>query len=558
MAVKYPAHDLVPHVWANADWDNDDSNDQDEAAPAGGGVDTVYFTSNSGAVGLGANTNDLASMNMAAAGSYANTFDISSYDLDVQGDLTLDGIVDGIAAAADIFCGGNLVVNSDCTFDTDIKTTLDAGAGAKTITTNGNTLGDVEIDDSAGTAAYTLSDALDCAAFTLTDGGFNQGTYDITCTTWTLAGGEYADNGQDVTVAGNILDNGGTFTSTGTFTQSVSGNATGGTYGKFANDNGVTTSITGTRLDAKAFDIAGTVGTAGAGYLRAYVPTAANWWTQAAGATVSVKLVPYRCDKDPGGDITLNNQILDFLSNTTKSCTTTGSIDTTGGELRVQSVTNATTQSLVMSEGDLSCGNLRLGPTGAAKTGGGVIDLGSGTATITSIAVGSADNTLNAIDFGTGVVTVTNAVDTTGIKTITSGTSVLTFTGGLTIDSDGTNDTTWTLDGNTKINGDITIQQTAGTTKLDLADYDLHLRYGDTLTHTAGTLTTTNDYQGRIFADGNTLANITATKWIDVIDGVDGGGNTKLRFLESEYAGNAEASVGCGNMFGLPEVGGPF
>lgn len=627
MATKYPDHENQD--WSD-NWCDADDGTQDVGKAAAG--DDAVMTANSATMTLTANE---ACDSLYMSG-FSDTFAFAAFDLDVGGDCYLEGTFTADNGGI-LYCGGSLqlVAGSDYDQGADLATIMDAATGSKTITTNGVELGALTINDAAGDAIFTMTDALTCGAFVLTDGDFRTGGNDFTMDGITGAGGELAfgastvdaganditldniaatigagavtaanldigaggsltstgdwtlagdmlvdggaytaggtlaiagsfnftggtvnDGGEAHNVAGDILDADWTVTSTGIWTQTATGTAKGGTFGEFRNLAGVTTTPVRT-LRAKKFNWAGDVA-ATAWNLCVVDPTADGWWTQAAGSTVASAGWVVSCnDKSPGGDITLANKTFRFSSSANQSCEIDGDIDLGTGEFYFYGNGAANTMTIDMASKDLSCGTLTLGPK-TATAAGGVIDLGSGTATITTLAVGNAANTLNAIDFGTGAVTITNAVDTTGIPTITSGSGVINFTGGLTIDSDATNDTTWTLDGNTKINGDITIQQTAGTTKLDLADYDLHLRYGDTLTHTAGTLTTTNDYQGRIFADGNTLANITATKWIDVIDGVDGGGNTKLRFIESEYAGNAEASVGCGNMFGLPEVGGPF
>lgn len=202
---------------------------------------------------------------------------------------------------------------------------------------------------------------------------------------------------------------------------------------------------------------------------------------------------------------------------------------------------------------NLSAAAVTIGYPGASNLSGGLI-LGSGTHTIASITRGNAANLNNEIDFGDGHTTITNAFDTSNIKTISSGACILTFTGGLTIDSTATNNTTWTLAGDTRINGNITLKQTAGTTELDLAGYRLTLRGGDTFTHTAGTLTSGG---GSIIANGQTLTNITADAEILVYGGIDGGGNTNLTFVDIISGASSAASpeVGCGNTYGMAELG---
>ena len=96
--------------------------------------------------------------------------------------------------------------------------------------------------------------------------------------------------------------------------------------------------------------------------------------------------------------------------------------------------------------------------------------------------------------------------------------------GDLTID-DGGGTATFTLGGDLSC-GSITL--TDGI--FDLGDKDVTLSPGSSITHGGGVLTTTTDYGATIDAAGATPTNITASKWISIINGVDGGGNTKLLF----------------------------
>jgi len=85
-----------------------------------------------------------------------------------------------------------------------------------------------------------------------------------------------------------------------------------------------------------------------------------------------------------------------------------------------------------------------------------------------------------------------------------------------------------------QLNGDLacgTITLASGT--LDLNDKDVTLSAGSTITHNGGTLTTATDYGATIDAGGATISGVTASKWINVTNGIDGGGNTKLAGLTS-------------------------
>ncbi len=82
---------------------------------------------------------------------------------------------------------------------------------------------------------------------------------------------------------------------------------------------------------------------------------------------------------------------------------------------------------------------------------------------------------------------------------------------------------------------------------LDLGSSTWTQTNGDGFTHTSGTVTCTSDNSATIDAAGNTLSNITASNIIDVINGTDGGGNTKLNF---GGAGGGRGSGG-GMMSGI-------
>jgi len=65
----------------------------------------------------------------------------------------------------------------------------------------------------------------------------------------------------------------------------------------------------------------------------------------------------------------------------------------------------------------------------------------------------------------------------------------------------------------------------------DMQDETLTLNAGSTLTHSGGELTSSTDYGATIDAGGATVTGVTASKWINVTNGFDGGGNTKLSGL---------------------------
>ncbi|MBT4331860.1 MAG: hypothetical protein HOD64_01160, partial [Candidatus Cloacimonetes bacterium] len=186
----------------------------------------------------------------------------------------------------------------------------------------------------------------------------------------------------------------------------------------------------------------------------------------------------------------------------------------------------------VILSGALNAESLKLG--WVSNTGSGVLTLADGTTnTIGSITDGSPLNSDNAITFG-GTTTITNAFDTSNIKTINS--SGIIIVPSVTIDSTGTNNTTWTLDEDTTISGDFTIQETLGTTTIDTngntlsvggsvlfdsADDPTITEMNLTMTGSGETLTW-NDYTNRIstltLATGSSIT-LTGTVRYDAISG---------------------------------------
>lgn len=90
------------------------------------------------------------------------------------------------------------------------------------------------------------------------------------------------------------------------------------------------------------------------------------------------------------------------------------------------------------------------------------------------------------LDFGDSTVAITDAFDTAGIETITSGACTITVPS-VTIDSNADIDTTWTLTGDTVLEGDFTLAETAGTTTLDTDGNELYCS-GD-VAYSGGTVT---------------------------------------------------------------------
>jgi len=127
----------------------------------------------------------------------------------------------------------------------------------------------------------------------------------------------------------------------------------------------------------------------------------------------------------------------------------------------------------------------------------------------------------------------------------------LTLTNGMTCDTDVeivldaiSGDNTITTNGVAL--GDITVNDQVGTAAfilgdalscksislvdgtLKLNDQTVTMAAGSTLSHTGGELTSSTDYGATIDVNGAVIVGVTASKWINIANGIDGGGNVKL------------------------------
>ena len=253
-------------------------------------------------------------------------------------------------------------------------------------------------------------------------------------------------------------------------------------------------------------------------------PTAAWWGTQVG--DVGCQLNISEPTSGPGNDVTLADRNCLVYTGLTKTLTMDANLDTGTGTLYVYGIGDDDSMTLDMAGYDLACGKLTLGTT-AAISGKGKVYFGEGTIACASIVKGNAANDGNELHFETATVAIAAAFDTSNIETITSDRCTIAVPS-VTIESTAAlNNTTWTLTGDTTILGPVTMQQTAGTTTLDLSDDTLSVTG---FTHTAGTLTSDGDFTATLDGNGSLFADITSTYWIDALNAVDGTGNTNLRF----------------------------
>lgn len=489
----YPAQ--VAQNYSEAKWSVADDNAQNETKPVAG--DTIICTASSGKV-----TCDEPWAALALSATGACEWDFGAQTASVTNVITLDNMTVTTAAA--------------------------------TIT------GDVNLGDVGGAGTLTMSDTLTI------DGGF------------LLDGGTLTMATNKLTVTGSYIKTSGTMVTPGELEMTGTANLNAGSSNYPAKISTVG-AITVTLIGGWSYTNNANIGTGSTLACGAHTlsinPTANDFFacagtiTQSSGY-VGMYLFADRTNALPintnGGKLLLrgNAGIWTMAQSANLSC---GDIQMTGGSPTHKGILSMATGAA------LNTAAVTLGDLGGLNYNGGLI-LGTGTHTIASITSGHAANLNNAVALDSCTLQCTGAFDTSNIKTISSGACILTFTGGLTIDSTATNNTTWTLAGDTRINGNITLKQTAGTTELDLAGYRLTLRGGDTFTHTAGTLTSGG---GSIIANGQTLTNITADAEILVYGGIDGGGNTNLTFVDIISGASSAASpeVGCGNTYGMAELG---
>lgn len=212
------AQDLYPEVIASPqDWSDDSWNTVDTGGGAiedpgvGDAGDNAWFSEKSGNVTLTANTATFEDLDMSKGAGYAATLIMAAYDIDADGDVTLEGTLTGDSGAI-IYCGGSLMLMSGLAFDAtgkNIAVVMDAGTGAHTIESNDVVMGALTIDDDTGDATFTLADAMSCGAFVLTDGIFSTANF-----AWSVAGitgtGGTLNFGDSLVVAGGYdidLDN---------------------------------------------------------------------------------------------------------------------------------------------------------------------------------------------------------------------------------------------------------------------------------------------------------------------------------------------------------------
>lgn len=377
------------------DWYDDDG----EVTPAGHvpqAADHVKNTINSGNGDLDvvAATNALGALTMTG---FIRALELNDKTINVDGNAILDGLIMSPG-------GGEIQVEGDLTLTlgmnnlpAEVKILLNSGGILKSITANGVTGGEWEINAGEGHRA------------------FDSHTMDK----WKLVAGDYIDNGFDHFVAGDILDTGGTLTSTGTWEQTASGDVEGGTFSHLKlGSAGVVSNLSGT-LRANEYTIGpGDSGVAvtGAQSFYCYAYGHDRWHQTSASGSI----------------------VVDILSIYTNDDYNIGYLNLTGmaGLVRIIGNKAAATASLILTDrwqldnndclffsfsndrhAKLACGAFGIDITGAITLGSadgdrsGLIDFGTGRSSIASVADAGAASTLNAIDFGSAYLQCSAALN---------------------------------------------------------------------------------------------------------------------------------------------------
>lgn len=414
---------------------------------------------------------------------YTGTLTMGTNNLDIGGNVILQGAFVA-SVGSEIACGGDLTIIAGTAFGSTTAIVMDNPGGSPVITTNGVNLGPLEI--AAGPiASYLLADALTCTTFTLTTGIFSL-NYQMTVGNVDINGGTFnLDANSTIVTSGTFTLNAGTINTRGNTLTIEDPTVVWGDAGGSVTELILELTGTGT-IDWDASEdyineltIIGTIETSATVYVRVLsgagdftvshlvviVPTAANWWG-VSGTTDGGGVIQAATSNSPGGDIDVD---VDWKWTSGSARTPTIDGDFTANDVQIAKTGDAGVYAITMADGKhFTCDSLQIGSDVAGNESSGSVAFGANTTNLIdgAITAGKATNTANAITFK-GETTITDAWSTDDITTISSAGTII-ATGGITLDSTATNDTTWTLD-DTTIDGNFRVQETAGTTTLTTA-----------------------------------------------------------------------------------------
>lgn len=401
-------HDLFPvqwpetQNWVDGSWAATDGGPAVHLEPDG--THKPRFTMNTGNVNLTQDT--LAFSGAFVMTGYSGTgLDFDTFTIKAGGDVTLDGFLLASSGAVQE-CGGNLILNSGASVDADITILMLAGTGSLTITSNGVTMGHLEINDGGGDADFTLVDDLSCGDFTLTDG-------------------ELIGTGQTLTASGDVTYVGGEVTNlsiTMTGDESVIW-STSQLLSLLTIYTGATVTSTGHVWTKK---LAG----AGAFVLDdtlEFSETANGFWAY-TGQIAGTGTVDFRYQGTSPGSTDIDIDCtggLTIRTNGTDTMTFGAALDCNAKPLHIEGTGGTDLMTVNMVTFALTCGALKLGDTDATS-GSAVLNMGSGIANLASVIMGNDANDGNVLAFdtkdvfSTGIIDGNNAVEDTNPMTITS------------------------------------------------------------------------------------------------------------------------------------------
>lgn len=319
---------------------------------------------------------------------------VLSETLTVGGDVAVTGQIQGEGS---IIIGGsasgNIFTEGGLTF---------TGAAGGALTWDGAAFTNVPVTiNNAAAGSFTLS-------ATATTGDF------------ILTAGKFTDGGNAVNVNGDLIRNGGTLTSTGTWTQTADGNVAwddfASTFNKLVlGSAGVTSTLTATVRCSTFEHGSGTVDLAGRILL--IHPEGNNFWIAGtgpittSGGSVIVSAIT-------GGAFTNADKItlgapIKFVTPKTKSYSLTLGLDC-GANMLTASSNAAAGFSTLFLPGGLKCGPIVL--SDAATTEAKIVF--GGTCVFVSLTEGHPDNDDNGVDFADAYVEASGDIDLEGFASV--------------------------------------------------------------------------------------------------------------------------------------------
>lgn len=318
---------------------------------------------------------------------YIGTIAIGTNTLDVDGGVffinTMAGVTTG--AGGSIECEGTFF--ADIVLPNGLTVTLN---GTGDVTTISGNRADLVIDTVAGT--HTA----------ITTGHWDS---------FLLSGGTYVDSGRPHTIAGSIVISAGTFTSTGTWTMSASGNlaadATGWAIKELQINAGVTATLTARCYFEKA-TLNATATLTGAQIFHAFWPTD-NDFLDMAGTVVANVNTSITLNISCSNSGAIKGNSVKFMGGN-DTLTQTGVV-TTSGITRIYPAADDQYSALIIGVADCDLGNVDLGysTNRAAK-----LDLGNGAYAVTMASLdvyAGATAPATELDFGDAVITLSGTMN---------------------------------------------------------------------------------------------------------------------------------------------------